>query len=118
MINSSGPISKAGHRALKTSRTLIEQDHGIVDAAPYTGKLSYALGWFTGVYKGHEFYWHSGGMEAFGAEAIFFPDLKYGLTLFGNTGGSSNSAEERLMWHLIDERLGISENERFDWNKK
>ena len=114
MIDSSGPISKSGHKALKTSRTILDED---IDS-PYTGTQTYTLGWFTSVYKGHEFFWHSGGMEAFGAEAIFFPALKYGLTLFGNTGGSSNAAEERLMWHLIDEKLGIPEDERFDWNKK
>ena len=118
LLNSfpSGPVSKSSFSALKTSRTIIPR--GDEDIFPYTGTYSYTLGWMTGVYKGHEFFEHGGGMAAYGAEVIFFPALNYGLVALGNTAATSNFVENKLIWHLIDEKLGVPEKERFDWNKK
>ena len=78
----------------------------------------YALGWFTGTYQGYEYFTHSGGMEAFGAEVIFFPALNYGIVSLGNTASTSNCVENRLIWHLVDEKLGVPKEKRFDWNKR
>ena len=114
LISKSEPISKAGYISLLSSRSIIDAP----DSSPWTGTQTYALGWFTGTYKGYEFFTHSGGMEAFGAELIFFPALKYGLVSLGNTATTSNAVEETLIWHLIDEKLGVKEEERFDWNKE
>jgi len=47
-----------------------------------------------------------------------FPALRYGLVSFANTAVTSGAVEERLIWHLVDDKLGVPENERFDWNKK
>ncbi len=119
LLSSSGPISKEGHTELKKARTLIDQNSPFaVKNSPYTGPQAYSLGWFTGVYKGYEYFEHPGGMEAFGADVIFFPALNYGLVAFGNTATTSNAVEQRLIWHLVDNKLGIPQNERFDWDKK
>jgi hypothetical protein len=91
---------------------------GFGDDSPWTGPFAYSLGWFNGVYKGYNVYWHTGGMEAFGSLAIILPQTRYGLVAFGSIATRSNAAEEVLAWHLVDERLGIKEEERFDWNKK
>jgi CubicO group peptidase (beta-lactamase class C family) len=115
MIDASGPISKEGHRQLKTSRTFLDTPS---TPLPFAGPLTYALGWITGVYRGHQFYYHSGGLDGFGAEALFVPDLKYGITLLGNTATTSNIVEELLMWYLVDEKLRTPQSERFDWSKK
>lgn len=114
LIGRSEPISKDGYKALLTSRSILEIEIG-EEPSPFTGPQTYALGWFTGSYQGYEFFTHSGGMEAFGAEVIFFPKLKYGIVSLGNTASTSNAVEERLMWHLIDEKLGVPEEERFGW---
>ena len=116
MIDCSGPMSKDGHIQLKTARTLMEM--GLEVTLPFTGPMFYTLGWMSSVYKDHQFFYHSGGVEAFGAELIFFPDLKYGITVLGNTAGTSNIAGSLLMWHLGDEKLKIPKQERFDWNKR
>jgi hypothetical protein len=115
LIETSGPISKKGYKALLTSRSILEKGDAV--HTPFTGPETYALGWFTGTYQGYEFFTHSGGMEAFGAEVIFFPKLKYGIVSLGNTA-TSNAVEERLMWYLVDEKIGVPERKRFDWNKK
>ena len=134
LMNSSGPISAAGHIALRTSRTLIPDGEN----SPYTGTTSYALGWINGVcvllarllfveeiiltsfsqvYRGQECIQHSGRTEAFGTNLVVFPTLKYGIVSFANTAETAGAAEETLMWHLVDEKLGIPEDERFNWTK-
>jgi CubicO group peptidase (beta-lactamase class C family) len=113
LIDEAPPISKAGHGALRRPRTL---EGG--SSAPYTGPQAYALGWENGVYQGHEWFQHSGGMEAYGANVIFFPKLRYGLVAFGNTAITSNYVEMALQWNLVDEKLGVPKKDRFDWNKQ
>jgi hypothetical protein len=115
LLSTTGPISKNGYKALLTSRSILKQED---DPLPFTGPQTYALGWFAGVYQGYDFFTHSGGMEAFGAEVIFFPKLQYGIVSLGNMASTSNAVEERLIWHLIDDKLDIPESERFDWNKR
>jgi CubicO group peptidase (beta-lactamase class C family) len=115
LLNTSGPISKAGYKALLTSRSILEKDDG---PSPFAGPETYSLGWFTGTYQGYEFFRHSGGMEAFGAEVIFFPELKYGVVSLGNTASTSNAVETRLMGQLVADKIGVPEEKRFDWNKK
>ncbi|KAM3071256.1 hypothetical protein ACMFMF_007729 [Clarireedia jacksonii] len=112
LINKSAPLSKAGHNAIRTPRTI-----DVEPGTPFTGTLTYTLGWNFGVYHGHEFFMHEGGMEAFGALVIFFPGLKYGLVSFGNTGMTSNFVEETMVFHLIDEKLKVPQGNRFDWTK-
>jgi CubicO group peptidase (beta-lactamase class C family) len=112
LLNKSTPLSEAGHNAIRTPRTI-----DIEPGTPFTGTLTYTLGWNFGVYHGHEFFMHEGGMEAFGAVIIFFPALKYGLVSFGNTGMTSNFVEEMMVFHLIDEKLKIPREDRFDWAK-
>jgi len=109
------PISKAGHKSMRTPRTLSTE---FGDDSAWTGPCAYSLGWFNGVYKGHEVYWHTGGMEAFGALVVILPKIRYGVVGFGNIAARSNSVEEVLIWHLIDERLGVKENDRYNWEKK
>ncbi|KAH9208370.1 putative penicillin-binding protein [Leptodontidium sp. 2 PMI_412] len=113
LLHRSSPIPKEAYEALFTPHML--HDSGDV---PYTGPVAYALGWETSTYKGYQFFEHSGGVEAFGSHIIFFPELNYGLCAFGNTAVTSNVAELIAIWHLIDNKLGIPEKERFDWNAK
>ncbi|KAJ5047542.1 uncharacterized protein L3040_003365 [Drepanopeziza brunnea f. sp. 'multigermtubi'] len=116
LINESPPIPKDAYKSLFTPRMLMDRNDD--SPLPYTGPESYSLGWITSVYRGHQFYEHSGGMEAFGAQIIFFPELKYGLCSFGNTGVTSNNVELKAIWKLIDDKLGVPPKERFDWDKK
>jgi len=115
LLSLSGPISETGHQALRTPRIFEDREE---PPTPFTGPKAYAFGWQTGVYRGYEFFEHSGGMIAYGTDVIFFPALNYGLVAFANTAATSNFLEQTLLWHLVDERLNIPEEERFDWNKK
>ena len=74
LISRSAPLSKAGHEAIRAPRAFVPSDSGDNDL-PWG---SYTLGWITGTYDGHHWFMHSGGMEAYSANVIFFPELKYG----------------------------------------
>ncbi|KAH8700965.1 beta-lactamase/transpeptidase-like protein [Talaromyces proteolyticus] len=112
LINREKPLSEETYKAIWEPRTLIPHQ------APFTGPLSYALGWQIGVYKGVQFYEHSGGMNAFGAELILIPELKYSVTILGNTALTSNCVSHTLAFHLIDEKLDVPPEKRFDWNQR
>ncbi len=57
-------------------------------------------------------------VNAFGAEFILFPDKKFSVVAFANTAGTSNFAEQVLAFKLVDDKLGVPIEERFDWNKQ
>ena len=106
------PLSNAGLEECLRPRTIMPF------AEPYTGNRMYSLGWRTGVYKGERFYEHTGGMNAFGAEFLLFPEKMYSVIAFGNTAGTSNVVEQILAFRLVDDKLGVPMEERFDWNKQ
>lgn len=112
IISQENPLSKKGWEAVFNPRTLMPIEE------PYTGPRAYALGWRMGVYKGQRFYEHSGGVNGFGAELLIFPDQKFAAVALSNTAGTSNFVDQRLTFHLVDEKLNIPAWERFDWNKK
>lgn len=111
-IDSTGPLSHNDQQKnLIFPRTIIP----ITAENPFTGPQHYALGWQTGIYHGHEFIQHGGGMEAFGTALLIFPTLKYGIVVFGNTAITSNMAEAVIQWKLVDDRLFIPVDQRFNW---
>jgi CubicO group peptidase (beta-lactamase class C family) len=112
IMNKKTPLSAAGFGELFRPRTIMPFEE------PYTGPRMYSLGWRTGVYHGHRFYEHTGGMNAFGAEFILFPDKRFSVVAFANTAGTSNFVEQVLAFRLIDEKLGVPMEERFGWNKQ
>lgn len=57
------------------------------------------------------------GMHANG-KTVIFPALDYGLVSFGNTAQTSNAVEMKLIFHLVDEKLGIPHEKRWDWDKQ
>jgi CubicO group peptidase (beta-lactamase class C family) len=112
IMNKNTPFSAAGLEELLRPCTIMAFEE------PYTGPRMYSLGWRTGVYHGHQFYEHTGGMNAFGAEFILFPDKIFSVVAFANTAGTSNFVEQVLAFRLVDEKLGVPVEERFDWNKQ
>lgn len=109
------PLSPDGHLSVRRPHIVIG-DGG--DPAPYDTPLMYAKGWQTSSYRGCRFWTHHGGMDAFGAQVTFFPDLDFGVAVMGNTAFTANAVAEIATWHLVDERLGVPPSERFDWMTK
>jgi CubicO group peptidase (beta-lactamase class C family) len=110
LLSEAGPLSKQGHQAIKTPRMVVPGSGDGFDAS-----LSYALAWNLGTYKGHRVYTHGGGMDAYGTEVYFLPDVGYGVVTMGNTAVTANHVGNILVWKLINDRLGVPEEERHDW---
>lgn len=113
LLREEGPIPKAGHIAVKTPRMVMPLESG----KGYDAPMSYALGWMMSTYKGHRVFTHGGSMETFGTEAFFLPDLDYGVITMGNTQITSNLVGQLIVWKLINDKLGVPEEERWDWEE-
>jgi hypothetical protein len=57
-------------------------------------------------------------MIGFGAQFLVFPDLNFSVVALANTSGTSNFVDQALSFHLVDEKLDMPLEKRFDWNKK
>lgn len=110
-------VDKDIFRSLETVHQLWQPRTLMPTEAPFTGR-AYALGWMTGFYLGIQIYEHSGGMNAFGAQLLLVPELQFGVIILANTAQTSNYAAQLLAFHLLDERLGIPREQRFDWNQR
>jgi len=107
MFTQAGPVSAAAHEALTTPHFIVGPP-----IRPYASTWLYGLGWDVTTYHGEKVVWHQGGFIGFGTYVLFLPERKWGVAAFGNSGETSNLAEEELVWHLIDELLGIPKTQR------
>lgn len=106
------PFSKDVHRDIKKPRSIGTTTPG--------GGLEislYSLGWQRTLYNGHVVYTHSGGMHACGSQVYWLPDANFGVVAFGNTTFTSNAAEDVVIYRLIGNKLGIPEEEQFNFDK-
>ena len=111
MMSMSAPLSPAGHQALRSPRIF----SGPVAAEPtgFRGFSAYALGWEVSNYRGEELIWHTGGLPGYSTVMMYFPRLQWGVTMMAN--GGQGGAIQVLVFKLIDDMLGIPEQEQFDW---
>jgi hypothetical protein len=71
LITATGPLSQSQITDLLTPRTLV------LEKEPWLqGPKAYTLGWFNGNYRGVEYFEHSGGLEAFGAQVSKYSFLR------------------------------------------
>ncbi|KAL4811157.1 beta-lactamase/transpeptidase-like protein [Aspergillus unguis] len=106
-------LSAALCSEIGTARTLIP-----APSAPFLAPMAYAMGWNRYVYHGVEILTHDGGIDGFGAEIAMVPALKYGVVTMANSTYTSNYGGTCLMYSLIDAKLGIAKQDRFDWKQK
>ena len=102
------PICSASHAALVTPRSIVGP--AISD---FASPNLYGLGWDLATYHGIDVVWHQGGLRGFGSYVLYLPAKKWGVVALANTQETSNCAEEVLIWHLVDEFLGIPQSQRF-----
>ena len=111
MMTMSAPLSPAGHSALRSPRIMSTPPGS--EAHGFRGSEAYALGWEVSNYRGEVLIWHTGGLPGFSTVMMYFPRLQWGVTMMAN--GGVGDAIQILVFKLIDDMLGIPEQERFDW---
>jgi len=108
----SAPISPAGHAALHSPHMI---SGPLMDGSTgFRGADAYAFGWDVSNYRGETMIWHTGGLPGYTTVMLFFPRLQLGLTTMANGGGAG--AQMVLVFNLVDNLLGIRQEERYDWN--
>ncbi|KAL8670698.1 MAG: hypothetical protein Q9168_004768 [Polycauliona sp. 1 TL-2023] len=108
MLNQDFPLSAASHEALITPHSIVGPP-----ISPFASTNLYGLGWDVATYHGIKVVWHQGGMSSFGSHILFLPGKQWGVVALGNTAETSNCAEERLVWQLVDDFLGNNGSEKF-----
>lgn len=116
LIKRAAPLSAASHKALVEPRTIDEvsdQD----DLLPgYSDVSLYALGLYRDTYRGTTLMTHDGAVPGFKAAMAFLPAKEWGVVICTNS--NSGTYVNRILEHmLMDEVLGVRDEERVDWEK-
>lgn len=75
----------------------------------------YGAGWVVTTYRGHRVYSHSGGTVGFTSKMAVLPDLKWGVAILSNTDLNGAFSNELILMRLIDEYLGVPQDQRQDF---
>ncbi|KAH8891740.1 beta-lactamase/transpeptidase-like protein [Thozetella sp. PMI_491] len=110
LIREDPPLSKAVHEVIKAPRVFESSNPGLYDSPG-----GYALGWITTSYKGRRLWGHQGSADAWGAEVTFIPSLGFGVVGFANSGIFSNGVIKAVTFKLIEDKLGLANEDREDW---
>lgn len=111
LIHEDEPFTEAVHKDIRHPRFLAREPASTGDY------LLYGLGWERTIYKGAVLYKHSGGVHNGSCMVMWLPEKKFGAVAFGNTANTSFVAVLALLHRLIDNKLGVPEDERFDFIK-
>ncbi|KAF8867149.1 beta-lactamase/transpeptidase-like protein [Acephala macrosclerotiorum] len=111
-VTESSPLTPNDHLELKTPRNLLVQQP---QGSPFNSFSLYALGWEIAFYNGYQVFQHTGNLEAFGCRAEFIPELNWAAVTCGNTPVTCVNAGIELIHYLLDNKIQLREEERFDW---
>ena len=114
MMHQREPISVSGHKELVKPRMLALDDDDD-ETRPYISPSCYALGWVVQNYHGETIIHHGGATNGFRCKMMYLPRQKFGLVVFGNSE-TSYAVNEKTLWALVDEFLGVPPDKRFDWD--
>src|SRR5260370_20830150 len=77
------------------------------------GPRSYAMGWVISSYRGHQLWWHNGGIDGFYALLSLLPDQNLGVVILTNLL-DDDPVPEIVQYHIYDHVLGL---DSVDWVK-
>lgn len=109
LIEQGAPFSEDTHFDIKKPRTFMAADQ-----YDNLSVMTYSLGWERKIMGGETVFQHSGGLTTGGAEVFWLPEVKFGVVAFANTAQSSNFAALDVAHRLINDKLNIPAENRFD----
>ncbi|OAA54626.1 Beta-lactamase/transpeptidase-like protein [Cordyceps fumosorosea ARSEF 2679] len=110
LLDQTAPFSKAAHDEIRKPRMLTGENEGGVMG---DGDLTYGLGWMKKTYHGEVVWKHGGTMLAYSTQLYLVPRLRYAVAAMANTG-LANSAEDEIVWRLIEDKLGVPQEQRYN----
>ncbi|KAL7948733.1 beta-lactamase/transpeptidase-like protein [Trichoderma barbatum] len=114
IMNQEGPFTEDVYKGIIRPRTIITQNYDKL--RPFTSPLMYAVGWDVRHYRGYLVVAHNGCIAGSSSVHFFIPDLKFGGAIFGNSDDATFVGEV-LVHELIDELLGLPQDQRLPWDK-
>ncbi|KAK6198270.1 lariat debranching enzyme [Pestalotiopsis sp. IQ-011] len=107
MMDEGAPLSKAGHRELRTSRSFYQPS-----GPPFVGPMTYTLGWMSGIFQGEQIWLHSGQVNMFMTWMLMVPSRGFGITVMTNT---ASKAMTLVLYRILCDLFDVEENDRFDF---
>lgn len=77
--------------------------------------FGYGLGWLTGIYRGHYWIHHGGGIDGFISEVSLLPNEKIGVVVLTNSSSGGSYAVSSISHSILDRLLGKT---NVDWIEK
>lgn len=108
LLDETLPFSEATHKDIQKPRVLTSVEESTGD-----GDMTYGLGWMKKTHHGQVVYKHAGTHLAYSTQVYWIPKLKYGVVAMANTA-YANSAEDDVVWRLIEDRLGVPEDNQYN----
>ncbi|TQV93740.1 penicillin-binding protein [Cordyceps javanica] len=109
LLDQTAPFSKAAHADIRKTRMLMGDD----DKATGDGDMTYGLGWMKKTHHGEVVWMHGGTELAYSTQLYLIPRLRYAVVTMANSG-LANSAENELVWRLIEDKLEVPQELRYN----
>ncbi|PTB65688.1 beta-lactamase/transpeptidase-like protein [Trichoderma citrinoviride] len=109
LMNREPPFTEEVYNGLIRPRSIVSQDYETL--LPYRSLAVCAAGWEVFHYRGFMVVAHGGRTVGSSATSFFVPALKFGATIFANTG-SGAAAGDLLMQEFVDEVMEIPYHQR------
>lgn len=110
MMAEAGPVSKAGHRELKSPRSFHDFHQEL-----FVGPVTYGLGWMSGVFEGHHVFYHTGTVTPFVTFMMMVPSKNYSIVVMAN--GYSH-VRELVTYRILYDLFGVEESRRRDFESQ
>jgi CubicO group peptidase (beta-lactamase class C family) len=107
MIEEKGPISMAGHAALKAPHMISEQDKRI-----YSGTELYGFGWASNMIENEAAWYHSGRVSGMLSYMVFVPSRKFGFVVMLNS--ESVPALDSIFSAILFNYFGVAQSQHSD----
>lgn len=107
MIDETGPISAAGHEALKAANMVAEHKDRL-----FVGPVWYGFGWQGSVFQNEAVYYHSGLVDSMMSLMVMIPGRKFGFVLMMNSEGTP--VLDSIIAKTLYDYFEVDEAERFD----
>lgn len=113
LMNKEAPFTEEIYNGIIRPRIIVSPGEKV---KPFSAPILYAAGWEVHHYRGYMIITHDGCISGSSTSHFFVPDLKFAGTMFGNCDNASFVAEI-LMQELLDDILGLPQEERPNWDK-
>lgn len=104
------PLSEKGHEELIKPRIWNGQKR-----KAWMSHQLYALGVEVDTYHGEQVIGHEGCIHGYYSKNLWVPRLGWGVVVHVNCG-DAEEVLNKICWTLIDDLLGVAEEQRYDWD--